>query len=513
MDGRDTLALMPTGVGQVAHLPARGDAAADADARPLAADRADEGPGGQAPARGGGPGDADQLLARPGRGGGAAARQRPRAATGSSTSRPSGCDSGSSSTRSPGIDIGLVVIDEVHCVSMWGHDFRPDYLFIRRALDALGTPAILGMTATATPGDRARDRGRARQGARGRAHERRPAEPALRRRDRRRRGGAAAHARPAAARAARRLGDRLCPLPPQLREPGTHAPRARSRRRPLPRRARAGGALGGAGGVHRGPDPDRRRDDGVRDGDRQAGHPARRALQLPASRSRATSRWSAAAGRDGARRHAAAREPLRRAQLRRFARSDIPRWPTCVPSTRGCAGARGAARGACFWWPEPDPRVLVGMLEQVGPRSARLRPGRAMQIEVPEPPADPPPGSTRSSPATSRRRWRGPTGSSGSPSRAAAGTGRWPSTSARRSPEDCGMCDVCSPLAAAVAAPPRRLLSPTTSRAPIHRAVLELRWPLGRTGLTAMLRGSMSAPRSASARPTSACWRGDARPR
>ena len=50
-----------------------------------------------------------------------------------------------------GIDVGLVVIDEVHCVSMWGHDFRPDYLFIRRALDALGKPAILGMTATATP--------------------------------------------------------------------------------------------------------------------------------------------------------------------------------------------------------------------------------------------------------------------------------------------------------------------------------------------------------------------------
>ena len=50
-----------------------------------------------------------------------------------------------------GIDIGLVVIDEVHCVSMCGHDFRPDYLFIRRALDALGSPAILGMTATATP--------------------------------------------------------------------------------------------------------------------------------------------------------------------------------------------------------------------------------------------------------------------------------------------------------------------------------------------------------------------------
>src|SRR4051812_8990773 len=49
------------------------------------------------------------------------------------------------------IGVGLVVIDEVHCVSMWGHDFRPDYLFIRRALEALGDPSVLGMTATATP--------------------------------------------------------------------------------------------------------------------------------------------------------------------------------------------------------------------------------------------------------------------------------------------------------------------------------------------------------------------------
>ena len=51
------------------------------------------------------------------------------------------------------IGVGLVVVDEAHCVSMWGHDFRPDYLFIRRALDELGRPALLGMTATATPAD------------------------------------------------------------------------------------------------------------------------------------------------------------------------------------------------------------------------------------------------------------------------------------------------------------------------------------------------------------------------
>ena len=44
-------------------------------------------------------------------------------------------------------------------MSMWGHDFRPDYLFIRRGLEALGEPTLLGMTATATP-ETARDIGR-----------------------------------------------------------------------------------------------------------------------------------------------------------------------------------------------------------------------------------------------------------------------------------------------------------------------------------------------------------------
>jgi ATP-dependent DNA helicase RecQ len=49
------------------------------------------------------------------------------------------------------IGISLFVVDEAHCVSMWGHDFRPDYLFIGRALEYLGHPTVLAMTATATP--------------------------------------------------------------------------------------------------------------------------------------------------------------------------------------------------------------------------------------------------------------------------------------------------------------------------------------------------------------------------
>ena len=47
--------------------------------------------------------------------------------------------------------VTIVVVDEAHCVSRWGHDFRPDYLFVRHALDLLGEPRLLAMTATATP--------------------------------------------------------------------------------------------------------------------------------------------------------------------------------------------------------------------------------------------------------------------------------------------------------------------------------------------------------------------------
>ena len=47
--------------------------------------------------------------------------------------------------------VSLFVVDEAHCVSMWGHDFRPDYLFIGEALSYLGNPTVLAMTATATP--------------------------------------------------------------------------------------------------------------------------------------------------------------------------------------------------------------------------------------------------------------------------------------------------------------------------------------------------------------------------
>ena len=48
-------------------------------------------------------------------------------------------------------DINFVVIDEVHCISEWGHDFRPAYLSLGAAVKTLGSPSVLSLTATATP--------------------------------------------------------------------------------------------------------------------------------------------------------------------------------------------------------------------------------------------------------------------------------------------------------------------------------------------------------------------------
>jgi len=47
--------------------------------------------------------------------------------------------------------LSLFVVDEAHCVSLWGHDFRPDYLFIQEARNELDNPPALAMTATAPP--------------------------------------------------------------------------------------------------------------------------------------------------------------------------------------------------------------------------------------------------------------------------------------------------------------------------------------------------------------------------
>lgn len=53
------------------------------------------------------------------------------------------------------LSIALFAIDEAHCISQWGHDFRPDYLRLKYALREIGQPPVIALTATATPEVRA----------------------------------------------------------------------------------------------------------------------------------------------------------------------------------------------------------------------------------------------------------------------------------------------------------------------------------------------------------------------
>ena len=68
---------------------------------------------------------------------------------------PERFDVGTTAERLKDSGVSLLAVDEAHCISEWGHDFRPSYLRIAQVRERLGWPPVVALTATATPHVRA----------------------------------------------------------------------------------------------------------------------------------------------------------------------------------------------------------------------------------------------------------------------------------------------------------------------------------------------------------------------
>ena len=64
---------------------------------------------------------------------------------------PERFDMGRTAERLREIGVTLLAVDEAHCISEWGHDFRPSYLRVKEVRERLGAPPTVALTATATP--------------------------------------------------------------------------------------------------------------------------------------------------------------------------------------------------------------------------------------------------------------------------------------------------------------------------------------------------------------------------
>ncbi len=397
-----------------------------------------------------------------------------------------------------GVGIGLVVVDEVHCVSMWGHDFRPDYLFIRHALAELDEPTLLGLTATATPA-MAREIGEA-LGRRFEVVHTSVARPNLR--------YDVAEVANSEERVAI-LVERLHGL-----RGGSAIVYARSRRstEELARVLRSHGFR--AEHYHAGLEPGERTraQDDFGSGRTQAvvattafgmgiDKPDVRLVCLvnyPSSLEEYV-QMVGRAGRDGAPSETLLlASPTDAGALRRFALSDVPSAAELRGVYRTCRAAGGLVDPGelASVAPDRDARVLVGMLEQGGLLRRRFDEGRRLRIEVPDPPED---ASRRVTELLDRAELVAEARAERMIAFAETRVCRHEQVAAHfgeELPGPCGRCDVCAPSESARADAGEVLPLPRDIGAAILEAVRSLRWPLGRRSLAATLRGSLKAPQS-----------------
>jgi ATP-dependent DNA helicase RecQ len=398
------------------------------------------------------------------------------------------------------VGIGLVVVDEVHCVSMWGHDFRPDYLFIRRGLEALGSPTLLGMTATATP-ETARDIGRALGRTLDVVH------TSVMRPNLRYDVEEVANAE-----------DRIVILVERLRalRGGSSIVYARSRRstEELSRVLRGHGFRAEHYHAGLGPDERTRVQDEYVSGAAQvvaATTAFGMGIDKPDVRLVCLVNYPDSlegyvqmvgrAGRDGdPSQTLLLASPSDAAALRRFAVSDVPaasELRTIYRALRDAGGLVDPAELAGLV-PDRDARVLVGMLEQAGLVRRGFDDGRLMRVDLSAAPED---ARERVEALLDRARLVAEARADRVIAFAETRVCRHEQV-ARHFGEDfsgpCGACDVCAPLtrgSASISSPPPPL--PDDVGAAIVDAVASLAWPLGRRSLVATLRGSLKAPPSA----------------
>ena len=397
------------------------------------------------------------------------------------------------------LGIGLVVVDEVHCVSMWGHDFRPDYLFIRRALAELGDPTLLGMTATATP-ETALDIG----AALGRELEvvhTSVVRPNLRYDVER----------------VENAEDRLEILVARLggSTSGSAIVYARSRRstEELSRVLRSHGVR--AEHYHAGMESqDRTRVQNEFVSGRVQTVVATTAFGMGIDKAdvrlvclvnfpdslESYVQQVGRAGRDGAPSDTlllASRSDA--VALRRFAVSDVPaaeELRAVYRALRDCPGTVDPAELTSAA-PDRDPRVLVGMLQQAGLVERGFDKGRLMRFELPPAPGD---AGERVELLLERARLAAESRANRIIAFAESDVCRHAQVAVHFGEEfsaPCGACDVCSPRPSSSRGPAVVSSLPDDVSAAIVHAVESFQWPLGRRSLVATLRGSLKAPPSA----------------